>query len=64
MEEEYAGKGNGGMLLGKMEVTVINRVVLGDLSDDVLFEQRPEGGKGTKYEAIWGKRISGRTSNK
>lgn len=33
------------MSVGGGVVAILNRVVMGGLSDDVLFEQRPEGGE-------------------
>lgn len=43
---------------------ILNRVVMGGLSDHVLSEQTPEGPEGANSEEIWGKRISGRSNNK
>ena len=34
---------------------ILNRVVMGGLSDGVLLEQRPEGGEGPNCEDIWGR---------
>lgn len=52
-------RGMGGWSCGKRGVAIVNRVVMGGLSDGVLFEQRPEGGEGANCEAVWGKRILG-----